>query len=53
VFEGPALRQSLISAPQIPAGFQCILEEWKLAKNSANIAIPVVSHSGGILAFQN
>ena len=43
----------LISAPQIPAGFQCIPEEWKLAGGSANIAIPVVTHSGGIQAFRN
>jgi len=34
-------------------GIRCIPEEWKLAEGSANIAIPVVSHSGGILAFQN
>jgi hypothetical protein len=34
-------------------GIRCIPEEWKLAEGSANIAIPVVSHSGGILAFRN
>ena len=34
-------------------GIQCIPEEWKLAEGSANTAILVVSHSGGILAFQN
>jgi len=43
----------LISAPQIPAGIRCIPEEYKLAEGSANIAIPVVSRSGGIQAFQN
>ena len=32
--------------PVIPA-------EWKLAEGSANTAILVVSHSGGILAFRN
>ena len=34
-------------------GIRCIPEECKLAEGSANIAIPVVSHSGGILAFRN
>ena len=34
-------------------GIRCIPEEWKLAEGSANIAIPVVSHSSGILTFQN
>ena len=32
---------------------RCIPEEWKLAEGSANIAIPVVSHSSGILTFRN
>ena len=34
-------------------GIRCIPEEWKLAEGSANTAIPVVSHSSGILAFRN
>ena len=34
-------------------GIRCILEEWKLAGGSANIAIPVVTRSGGIQAFWN
>ena len=34
-------------------GIWCIPEEWKLAEGSANIAIPVDSRSGGILAFRN
>ena len=34
-------------------GIWCILEEWKLAGGSANIAIPVVTRSGRIQAFQN
>ena len=37
----------------VPHRFRCIPEEWKLAEGSANTAIAVVSHSGGILAFQN
>jgi len=32
---------------------QCIPEECELAEGSANIAIPVVSHFGRILAFWN
>jgi hypothetical protein len=46
----------LISAPQIPAGFRSfrwIPEEYKLAEGSAKSAIPVIPHSGGILAFRN
>ena len=39
--------------PTDSGGIQCIPEERKLAEGSANIAIPVVSHSGGILVFQN
>ena len=34
-------------------GIRCIPEEWKLAGGSANIAIPVVTRSGGIQAFRN
>jgi len=34
-------------------GIWCIPEEYKLAEGSANIAIPVVSRSGGIQAFRN
>jgi hypothetical protein len=34
-------------------GILCIPEEWKLAEGSAKSAIPVISRSGGILAFRN
>jgi len=34
-------------------GIRCIPEEYKLAEGSANIAIPVVSRSGGIQVFRN
>ena len=50
--KGVRLR-GLSDAPLIPAGFQWILEECKLAGGPANIAIPGIAHSGGMEAFWN
>jgi len=35
------------------SGIWCIPEEWRLAEGSAKSGIPVIPHSGGILAFWN